>query len=130
MTLNDIKECFDTDKDLINYYDPTSNVSSNEEAIVDIYHKLVDHAKDGKCTFYKDEIGYIFYREKLLISFCVKKEYRDKYNLSYFGNLIKSKVGHNFDCFLFNKNKRAISFLERLGMAKIMSNDLITLLSI
>jgi hypothetical protein len=130
MTLNNIKEFFDSDELLMDYYDPTSSVTNKEEAIIEIYQKLVEHANERECQFVRDEIGYIFYANKLLISFCVKKEYRDKENLAYFGNLIKLKLGEHFDCFLFNKNQKGISFLERIGMKSVKSNNLVTLLSI
>lgn len=129
MTYKNIYEYFEGDN-LLDYYDPTSDVKTFDEAVMDIYRKLVDHARDKKCEFVRDDIGYLFYSDKLLISFCVKPAFRDKENLAYFGNLIKSKLGGPFDCFLFNKNYKGIGFLERIGMKKIMSNDLITLLSI
>lgn len=130
MTYKNIYDYFEGDENLLDYYDPTSDVKTFDEAIMDIYHKLVDHAKDKKCEFVRDDIGYIFYSDKLLISFCVKPVFRTKDNLAYFGNLIKSKLGTRFDCFLFNRNKKGVGFLERIGMKKIMSNDLITYLSI
>lgn len=130
MTYKNIHECFSSDDKLLDYYDPTVNVSSKEEAIMDIYMKMVDHSRDRECEFYIDEIGYIFYSKGLLISFCIKPESRTKENLAYFGNLIKSKLGHHFSCYLFNINRKAIGFLERIGMKKVQSNDLITLLSI
>lgn len=129
MTYKNIYEYFEGDN-LLDYYDPTSEVKTFDEAVMDIYQKLVSHAKDKKCEFVRDEIGYLFYSDKLLISFCVKPVCRTKENLAYFGNLIKLKLGQHFDCFLFNKNEKGVRFLERIGMKKIMSNDLITLLSI
>lgn len=130
MTLNNIKEYFNSDECLLEYYDPTSSVTSKEDAIIEIYQKLVDHARDKKCEFVRDDIGYIFFSKGLLISFCVKKECRDKSNLAYFGNLIKSKLGEHFNCFLFNKNQKSIRFLERIGMKSIKTDNLVTLLSI
>lgn len=130
MTFNNIYEYFGSDQHLMEYYDPTSGCKTNKEAVMDIYHKLIEHAKEKPCEFVRDDMGYIFYSDGLLISFCVKPEHRSKENLSYFGNLIKSKVGEHFKCYLFNINKRAINFLERIGMKQIDSNDLITLLSI
>jgi hypothetical protein len=129
MTLRTISEYFEGD-DLMAYYDPTSSVLNRDEAIAEIYHKLIDHSKERKCHFVRDEIGYLFFSKGLLISFCVKKESRDRENLAYFGNLIKSKLGEHFNCYLFNINKKAIGFLERLGMRKVDSNEVITLLSI
>lgn len=129
MTYKNIQEYFEGD-DLLSYYDPTSKVKTHDQAVMDIYHKLIEHAKARKCEFIRDDIGYIFHSCDLLISFCVKKKYRDKSNLSYFGNLIKSNLDRHFDCFLFTKNTKAIGFLERIGMKKEEENHLITLLSI
>lgn len=129
MTYKNIYEYFEGDN-LMGYYDPTSNAKTFDEAVMEIYHKLVDHAKERKCEFVRDDIGYLFYADNLLISFCVKPKERNKENLAYFGNLIKAKMGEHFDCFLFNKNEKGMNFLERIGMKRIMSNDLITLLSI
>ncbi len=129
MTYKNIYEYFEGD-DLLSYYDPTSKVKTHEGAVMDIYQKLVEHSKERKCEFVRDEIGYIFHSSDLLISFCVRKECRDKENLAYFGNLIKSKLEPHFDCFLFTKNKKAIGFLERIGMKKEEENHLITLLRI
>lgn len=130
MTLNNIKDYFGTDDALMDYYDPTSKVMTKEEAIIEIYSKLVEHSKERPCKFVRDEIGYLFFADGLLISFCVKKEFRDKCNLSYFGNLIKKTMGEHFKCYLFSKNYKAINFLERIGMKKENSNNIITLLSI
>lgn len=130
MTYKNIYDYFGHDNNLMNYYDPTSSCKNKEEAIMEIYHKLVDHANERPCEFVRDDIGYIFYSEGLLISFCVKPEHRNSEDLSYFGNLIKTKVGQHFKCFLFNINEKAINFLERIGMKQVDSNDIITLLSI
>lgn len=130
MTYKNIYEYFEGDDKLLDYYDPTSSAKTFDEAIMDIYTKLVDHSKDKKCEFVRDDVGYLFYSDKLLISFCVKPIYRTKENLAYFGNLIKSKIGDHFDCFLFNRNEKGIGFLERIGMKKVMANDLVTYLSI
>ncbi len=130
MTLNNIYEYFSTDTLLMDYYDPTSNAKDVKEAANEVYHKLIDHSKERDCRFIRDDIGYIFCADKLLISFCVKPEFRDKENLAYFGNLIKKNLGEHFECFLFNRNTRAINFLERIGMEQVKSNELITLLNI
>jgi ABC-type phosphate/phosphonate transport system ATPase subunit len=130
MTFNNIYEYFKDDANLLDNFDPTSKATNNEEAAMEIYHKLVEHAREKECHFKRNEVGYIFYSGDLLISFCVKPELRTKDNLAYFGNLIKHELGQHFKCFLFNNNKRAINFLERLGMKQVKSNNLITLLSI
>ena len=130
MTYNNIYEFFKNDQQLLDYYDPTSNVKTNKEAALEIYQKLIDHSRERECYFERTEVGYIFYAKELLISFCVKPEYRNKETLKYFGNIIKAKLGEHFECFLFNRNSRAIKFLENMGMKKKKSNELITLLSI
>lgn len=115
---------------MLNYFDPTSTAKTNEDAAMEVYHKLIEHASERDCEFYRTEIGYVFFAKELLISFCVKPEFRNKKALVYFGNIIKEKLGATFNCFLFNKNTRGIRFLEHIGMKKIKSNELITLLSI
>lgn len=130
MTFRNIHEFFKSDEQLLNYFDPTSSAKTNEEAAMEIYHKLVEHAREKECHFVRSEIGYIFYHDDLLISFCVKPEYRNKKTLRYFGNMIKKQIGEHFKCFLFNRNTRAINFLEQMGMKREKSNELITLLSI
>ena len=114
----------------MDFYDPTSEAKNNEEAASEIFEKLVDHSKDRPCEFYMTDIGYIFFSDKLLISFCVKSECRTKENLKMFGDLIKEKLGEHFKCFLFSKNTRAINYLERIGMKKEKVNNLVTLLTL
>lgn len=130
MTYKNIYEYFGKDENLLNYYDPTSSCKTKDEVIMEIYSKLVEHANTRPCDFVRDDMGYIFYSDGLLISFFVKPEHRNKEDLSYFGNLIKYKVGQHFKCFLFNINTKAINFLERIGMKQVNSNEFITLLSI
>lgn len=136
MTLNIIYEHFKDDTDLLSYFDPQSKARNNFEASMEIYQKLVDFCSKENCVFRKNEIGYIFFykkkwfQKKVLVSFCVKPECRSKENLVRFGEFIKKEIGKRFDCCLYNRNTRAINFLERLGLKKIKSNNLITLLSI
>ncbi len=138
MTLNNIYEYFKDDKLLLNNFDPLSCAIDNKQAATEIYYNLVDHAKNGNCVFKRSDIWYVFYSKKnyfffsrkILISFCVKPEYRTKDNLIKFGEFIKSELGKHFTCYLYNKNKRAINFLEKIGMTQKCSTDLITLLSI
>lgn len=139
MTLEDIYYCFKDDSDLLLYFDPQSSARNNWEASVEIYNKLVCFSLNNKCVFKKVfDLGYVFYykkrrlffTEKVLVSFCVKPAYRDKEHLEWFGDIIKMEIGNHFKCYLYNKNVRAIRFLERIGMKVVRSNNLITLLSI
>lgn len=126
MTLNNIYEFFENDNDLLKYFDPTSEAKTNLDAANEVYHKLIDHSKERPCEFVRNNIGYIFFSGNLLISFCVKTEYRTKENLYKFGGFIKEQLGNHFDCYLFNRNERGIKFLEKMGLKKIRSNNLIT----
>lgn len=130
MTADIIYDFFRGDKDLLKYFDPESNAKDNYEAATEIYHKLIDYTPQSECFFKSNEIGYIFYKNGLLLSFCVKPEFRSKENLKNFSNFIRSEVGNNFACYLYNVNTRGISFLEKMGLKKVDSNNLITLLSI
>jgi hypothetical protein len=130
MTYKNIYEFFKDDKELLNYYDPMSEAANNEEAAMEIYHKLIEHSRDRECQFVRNEFGYIFYSEKLLISFCVKPELRTKENLKMFGDLLKFTIGNHFECFLYKKNTRGINYLKKVGLKEKKSNDLVTLLYI
>lgn len=130
MTYNNIYEYFKEDTKLLDNYDPLSEATNNEEAAMEIYHKLIEHSREKECHFVRNELGYIFYSGKLLISFCVKPEFRTKDNLKKFSDLIKFTIGKHFECFLYNKNKRGINFLKKMGLIEKKSNDLVTLLYI
>lgn len=130
MTYNNIYEYFKNDEFLKDYYDPASKATTNEEISNEIYHKLIEHSRVRKCHFVRTDMGYIFYSRSLLISFCVKPEFRTKNNLRIFGEQLQFTIGEHFECFLYNRNIRAINFLKKLGMKEVKSNDLITLLSI
>ncbi len=137
MTYNNIYEYFKNDVDLLKYYDPLSTAVNNEQAALEIYHKLVEYSKDYNCKFVRLEHGYIFYakpkwffQKRMLISFCLKPEFRDWACVSAFWMEIKKHLGRHFICYLFNRNTRAINFLLKGGMTIKKTNDLITLLSI
>jgi len=137
MTYNNIYEYFKEDYELLNYFDPLSAALNNEQAALEVYHKLIEYSKDYKCKFIRLEYGYIFYakpkwffQKNMLVSFCLKPEYRNWIYVSRFWDDIRDCVGNHFICYLFNKNTRAIQFLLKGGMKIKKSNDLITLLSI
>lgn len=137
MTYKNIYEYFENDKDLLKYFDPLSTAYNNEQAALEIYHKLVEHSKERKCKFIRMEQGYIFYarpkwffQKRILISFCLKPEYRTRGHIAIFWDEIRWHLGNHFICYLYNINTRAINFLLKGGMKIKKSNDLITLLSI
>ena len=131
MTVDIIYDFFKDDKDLLKYFDPNSNAKNNFEASIEIYNTLVnDFSCKWDCFFEKNEMGYVFHKKGQLLSFCIKPEFRNKENLNIFSNFIRAELGDSFICYLYSINTRAIGFLEKMGMKKIESNNLITLLSI
>lgn len=130
MTYNNIYEYFKDDKKLLEFYDPTSRAITNEQAAMELYHKLIEHSKNKQCHFIRHELGYVFYTKGELISFCIKPEFRNKTNYLIFWNFIKKQIGKKFICWLYNKNTRGINFLVKCGMKQKRTNGLITLLSL
>ena len=126
MTYNNIYEHFRDDDRLLDYYDPLSEATNNKEAVMEIYHKLVEHSKERTCHFVRNELGYIFFSDKLLISFCVMPGLRTKENLTLFGTYLRKVMGDYFECFLYNRNTRGINFLKKIGMREDVSNNLVT----
>lgn len=137
MTYNNIYEYFKNDHELLRYYDPLSTAVNNEQASMEIYNKMVEYSREYKCIFIRLEHGYIFYakpkwffQKRILVSFCLKPEFRTWPCVSSFWQEIKKNLGNHFVCYLYNTNTRAINFLSKGGMKIKESNKLITLLSI
>jgi len=137
MTKELIYEYFREDNELLEYFDPMSKATNIEEAAAEVYGKILQHGNEAECHFICNEVGYFYYSNyllftdrKVLISFCVKKEYRDKARLKEFWDEIMKNIGDHFECYLFNRNKRAIEWLIKCGMQVEKTNDLITRLII
>lgn len=75
-----------------------------------------------------EKIGYFVSCPFTLISFGMRKEYRDKEHLTTFFEFIKKQLGGTFQCPLFGHNTRAIKWLEKCGMNILFDN--ITILDI
>lgn len=129
MTYNNIYEYFKDDKFLLDYFDPLSDAKNNEQASMEIYNKLVGYSETKKCKFVRNDIGYVFYAKKELISFCIKPEFRTKENIIAFFKFIQHKIGKNFKCWLYTRNERGINYLIKSGLKIKESNKLITLLT-
>jgi len=107
------------DADLFSFYDPNVLVKSIEEIVLDMLSKAISHGENVryfKVLFSGALVGYFFYKEKMLISFGIKKQYRVRKCKKHFFKIIKQVVGNNFTCILWNKNLRAIKFLIKMGM--------------
>lgn len=137
MTYNNIYEYFKDDQDLLKFFDPLSVAENNEQAALEIYHKLIEYSRDYHCKFVRLDHGYIFYtkprrwfQRRMLVSFCLKPEHRNRTSTELFWKEIVKHMGKRFMCYLYSKNTRAINFLLKGGMKVEKTNDLITLLSI
>ena len=73
-------------------------------------------------------IGFTILGGGLLYSFGINKEYRTKEILIQWIQEIKDLLDNDFKCMLWNKNNRAIKFLEKQGMnIEDTNNDYTTL---
>lgn len=112
-----IYNAFVGDDDIFKYFDPTAEVNTIDDVVDNIYGKIVEHEDLFDCKFIGLEYGYVFIvnEPKLLISFGVNINHRNKDTLSSVWNLVLDELG-DFDCFLWSINSRAIDWLVRMGM--------------
>jgi len=117
-----IRVAFAGDMDIFKYYDPTVFIESLDDIVEDILRKEKSYEEvEGEMHYYgfyeKGKlIGYFFYKDKLLISFGLNIQYRNRQYLRQFFSSIAKKIGKNFICHLWSKNLRAIGFLVKMGM--------------
>lgn len=114
-----IRFAFDNDEEIFKYFDPNfPNVKNLDDLVENIYEKIVSHEHIFETKFVNLKYGYFFYvvSPRLLISFGVNVNYRMPYLLDNFWSEIKKELGNNFSCFLWDKNKRAIKWLQKNGM--------------
>lgn len=114
-----IKAAFTDDKDLLSLYDPNVPVTSIEEIVSDILAKALSHGENVvyKQVFVNNQLsGYFFYKERMLISFGINKEYRKRQYTRDFFRTIKREMGSHLTCILWSKNVRAIKYLLKMGM--------------
>lgn len=126
-----IEVAFEGDEDLIQYFDKEANVKTVEEAIENVKEKIKSRYEDANfmgVEIADEKVGYFVFYKELLISFGLNKEYRRKILLGWFSDLIKENLGQQFNCALYSHNKRAIGFLEKMGM-KIQFNNITILQS-
>jgi hypothetical protein len=78
--------------------------------------------------FEEQIIGFTVLGGGLLYSFGINKQYRTKEILTDWIKEVKELLDNDFKCILWNKNSRAIKFLERQGMEiEDINNDYTTL---
>lgn len=134
ITIDELKEyiytAFFDDYELIDYYDKNEEIKSTDEAIENVYQKIsiiYPTANFLGVQIEGNKAGYFVCEDSLLISFGLNKKYRNKEILPVFWEEIKNKMGKNFQCCLYSYNVRAIRFLEKYGMVKLLEN--VTILS-
>lgn len=101
---------FDGDKDL-----PTYHISDTDYAN-HTYAEILKTAEILPLTCYKvGEYGFTVLAPKLLYSFGINVNYRDKKTLQDWYEKIK-EIMPTFECVLHGKNNRAINHLVKQGM--------------
>jgi hypothetical protein len=75
-----------------------------------------------KVIYQKKPIGYFVAFENTLYSFAINIKYRKKEILSNWWKELSKTMNKGFTCYLYEKNKRAIDFLEKNRM-KIIEKD-------
>lgn len=114
-----IQSSFEGDNDLIEKYRPVE--MTMEETIADIEERINETSKEQKLDYYKvichkEPIGYFVTTERFLYSFAINIKFRKKDILTNWWQQVKSVLGENFRCMLYENNERAIHFLEKNGM--------------
>lgn len=138
---NIVKECFEGDKKIFDYYDPNAtDVKDLAKLSEDISNKIFSYVDNHTISQeqarfiivydrFMNTVGYFFYitgmqnvflgsevnNSPLLISFCVKNQYRQPEILKDFFSEIKFHVGSKMQCVLWKKNTRAINWLCKCG---------------
>lgn len=119
-----LKECFNTDKDLVEKWH--IEAPSNSEVCAS---RTFDDLKNTiSFKFYKiesnnDVVGFFGTEGDFAItSFFVKPEYRDKSSLIW--DKMREKVKPPFMCGIYKKNLRAAKFLEKMnGKIKVNKDN-------
>lgn len=109
---------FEGDNEILEYYDPTVEVSTVDQVVDDIYRKLLEYDALFEFYFIPVEGGYFSYIPGSLISFGMSVKNRDAKRLQEFWQQILEQLGGTFECALWTKNTRAINWLKKMGMVE------------
>lgn len=122
-----IKFSFKGDNDILNFCDPKLKEQTLEDLSEDIYNKIIECAEINPnnefCTVWidKKKVGYFYlhYNPNVLVSFCINKNYRNaSTSKRMFNNIVKKFLGQPFVTYMWERNTRAIKWLEKCGMRK------------
>lgn len=118
---------FDGDEDIIDMFDKDENVKDTDDVISSVIHKIKSQYSDSSVFGLYDDndknpIGFFVVDEdeKILISFGLNIGHRK--DASCLFEEIKKVLGDEFNCMLYSYNKRAIKWLEKMGMKVIVKN--------
>jgi RimJ/RimL family protein N-acetyltransferase len=121
--LSTIEYAFKDDNEINKYCDADYKDASINELVLSIYNKLLEHEEYGTCKFVEliidnELIGFFFCFKHLLVSFGINKKYRNKETLTKVFNIIKNEFNSDFECYMWERNIRAINWLKKCGMAE------------
>ena len=118
------------DEEFLNKYSPhiedgAAGLIANVNAELAFIYEMGQEKKMNyyKVIYQKKPIGYFVTFENTLYSFGINVKYRKKDILPYWWKGLKKTLSKGFDCFLNDKNERAIGFLEKNNM-KISERDI------
>lgn len=121
-----IRTSFLGDNKIFEMYDVNVTVENVDQIVEDIYQKICEYGNEVvlRGVYHEDElIGYMVRMDNLLISFSIAFKFRTKENTNEFFKLIKEDFRSSFFCHLWSINKRAYSWLKRMGMETIFENN-------
>lgn len=120
-----VKTSYEGDGDLSkNFVNVQSDYMANVNSeLFDIYElSSFKKLKYYKVIYQKKPIGYFVTFDNTLYSFGINVNYRKKDILLYWWKELKKTLNKGFNCFLNDKNERAIRFLEKNNM-RIVDRD-------
>ena len=126
-----IDTAFQNDFEIIELYDKDENVTDISEVCTSIFDKCKLIEKES--LFYGvesegEKIGYFVFQGNVLVSFGVSVNWRKSGILVRFFEIIITHIGSGFTILLYSYNKRAIKWLEKMGMEVVAKE--ITILKI
>lgn len=119
--LSTIEYAFKDDNDINKYCDPEYKDATIDELILSIYNKLLEHEPLGVCKFVDliidgELVGFFFCFHYLLVSFGINKNHRNKETLKKVFEIIKNEFDGYFECYMWQRNERAINWLKKCAM--------------
>ena len=116
-----LEECFATDLDLLNRY----HIEAPAPLVTCVNRTYKDLMSCPEIVFYKifdlsRLIGYFCketdkYGNKYLTGFFLKPEYRNWDYIKEFWSIVNKEIGEDYSVGLYEKNSRAVKFIERSG---------------